>query len=213
MSIRVLATTRRSSPWCEMRGVRCASPSYRSCRSATRNKPRAFVQPDYVTSTSVRPCIIMRDVNEPKSLGRYQIKGVLGKGAMGLVYDGLDPSLDRRVAIKTILTSTLDEATARQYSLRFKREVRAVARINHPNIVQVYDFGTEGDLAYIVMEYIEGKELKDRLESKEGLDLGTIFALMGELLSALDFAHEAGVIHRDIKPANVMKVRASSPKT
>lgn len=83
-----------------------------------------------------------------KSLGRYQIKGVLGKGAMGLVYDALDPKLDRRVAIKTILTRTLDEATARHYSMRFKREVRAVARLNHRNIVQVYDFGNEGDLAY-----------------------------------------------------------------
>src|SRR5438552_2368512 len=143
-------------------------------------------------------------VKELKSLGRYQIKGVLGKGAMGLVYDGLDPTLDRRVAIKTILTNTLDEATARQYSLRFKREVRAVARLNHPNIVQVYDFGTEGDLAYIVMEYIEGKELKDSFDAKEQFDLGTIFRLMTQLLDALDFAHEAGVIHRDIKPANVM---------
>ena len=139
-----------------------------------------------------------------KTLGRYQIRGVLGKGAMGLVYDGLDPTLDRRVAIKTILTSNLDEATARHYSLRFKREVRAVARLNHPNIVQVYDFGTEGDLAYIVMEYIEGRELKDYLDAKERFELGKIFRLMIELLDALDFAHEAGVIHRDVKPANVM---------
>jgi len=143
-------------------------------------------------------------MKELKSLGRYQIKGVLGKGAMGLVYDGLDPRLDRRVAIKTILTSTLDEATAKHYSMRFKREVRAVARLNHANIVQVYDFGTEGDLAYIVMEYIKGKELKDHFDAKERLDLRTTLRLMTELLDALEFAHEAGVIHRDIKPANVM---------
>jgi serine/threonine protein kinase len=147
-----------------------------------------------------------------KSLGRYQIKGVLGKGAMGLVYDGLDPSLDRRVAIKTILTSTLDESTARHYSLRFKREVRAVARLNHPNIVQVYDFGTEGELAYIVMEYIEGKELKEYFDKKHAFDLGTIFRLMLELLDALDFAHEAGVVHRDIKPANIMVDAAGHAK-
>jgi serine/threonine protein kinase len=129
---------------------------------------------------------------------------VLGKGAMGLVYDGHDPKLNRRVAIKTILTRTLDEATARHYEMRFKREVRAVARLNHPNIVQVYDFGTEGELAYIVMEYIEGRELKDRFEAKERFDLGAILRLMTELLDALDFAHEAGIIHRDVKPANVM---------
>src|SRR5437773_7206232 len=123
---------------------------------------------------------------------------------MGLVYDGHDATLDRRVAIKTILTRNLDEATAKHYEMRFRREVRAVARLNHPNIVQVYDFGTEGDLAYIVMEYIQGRELKDMLDAKQGLELGKIFKLMGELLDALDFAHEAGVIHRDIKPANVM---------
>jgi len=141
---------------------------------------------------------------EIKSLGRYQIQGVLGKGAMGLVYDGLDPNLGRRVAIKTILTSKLDAETARLYSLRFQREVRAVARLNHPNIVQVYDFGNEGDLAYIVMEFIKGRELKDYFDANERFDLKTAFRLMIELLDALDFAHEAGIIHRDIKPGNVM---------
>src|SRR5258706_14139173 len=131
---------------------------------------------------------------------------------MGLVYDGHDAQLDRRVAIKTILTRNLDEATAKHYAMRFRREVRAVARLNHPNIVQVYDFGTEGDLAYIVMEYIQGRELKDMLDAKEGLELGKIFKLMGELLDALDFAHEAGGIHRDVKPANVMGDAAGHAK-
>ncbi len=143
-------------------------------------------------------------MSDLKQLGRYKINGVLGKGAMGLVYDGLDPTLNRRVAIKTILTRNLDEATAKHYAMRFQREVRAVARINHPNIVQVYDFGQEGDLAFIVMEYIEGRELKEAFDKKDLFDLGTTFRLMQELLSALDYAHEAGVIHRDVKPANVM---------
>jgi len=140
----------------------------------------------------------------PKTLGRYQIEGVLGKGAMGLVYDGRDPGLNRRVAIKTILVKQLDEEMARMYSKRFEREVRAVARLNHRNIVQVYDFGSEGDMAYIVMEYINGKELKDRFDAGERFDVATAFRLMSELLGALDFAHEAGIIHRDVKPANIM---------
>jgi serine/threonine protein kinase len=143
-------------------------------------------------------------VDELKSLGRYKIQGVLGKGAMGLVYDGLDPNLGRRVAIKTILTRKLDPEAARMISVRFEREVRAVARLNHRNIVQVYDFGTEGDLAYIVMEFIQGKELQDYFEAKHQFDVKTVFRLMIELLDALEFAHEAGIIHRDIKPANVM---------
>ena len=141
---------------------------------------------------------------ELKSLGRYEIRGVLGKGAMGLVYDGLDPRLARRVAIKTIRTTSLDEATAKHYAMRFMREVRAVARLNHPNIVQVYDYGTEGGLAYIVMEYIAGRELKDALDAGERFSLPDLLRMMAELLDALDIAHEAGVIHRDVKPANVM---------
>src|SRR5437868_993452 len=104
-------------------------------------------------------------MEELKSLGRYQVKGVLGKGAMGLVYDAVDPQLDRRVAIKTILTRKLDAEAARMIAVRFEREVRAVARLNHPNIVQVYDFGAEGELSFIVMEHIQGKELKDSFDA------------------------------------------------
>jgi serine/threonine-protein kinase len=143
-------------------------------------------------------------VSEITQLGRYQVRGVLGQGAMGLVYDGLDPGLDRRVAIKTILTKKLDAEAARMVTVRFEREVRAVARLNHPNIIQVYDFGAEGDLAYIVMEFVEGKELKSYFDAGERLDLQTVYRIMLELLDALECAHEAGIVHRDIKPANVM---------
>ncbi len=137
--------------------------------------------------------------DELKSLGRYRINGVLGKGAMGLV-----SKLNRRVAIKTILTGKLSADAARMATVRFEREVRAVARLNHGNVVQVYDFGTEGEIAYIVMEYIQGRELKDYFNAQERLDLKTIFRMMTELLDALHFAHEAGIIHRDVKPANIM---------
>src|SRR3954471_5880134 len=95
-----------------------------------------------------------------KALGRYRIERVLGKGAMGVVYEGFDPRLNRRVAIKTILKGHLDEHTARDYSQRFVREAHAVAKLNHPNIVQIHDFGEEGDVAYLVMEFVKGRELK-----------------------------------------------------
>ena len=163
-------------------------------KAAPKAAPKA--EPKAEAKTAAKPGLT--------SLGRYKISGVLGKGAMGLVYDGLDPTLDRRVAIKTIQTASLDEATAKHYAMRFKREVRAVAKVNHANIVQVYDFGSEGGLNYIVMEYIQGKELKDAFDSKQRFDLQSIFRIMGELLEALHFAHQAGVIHRDVKPANVM---------
>jgi serine/threonine protein kinase len=141
---------------------------------------------------------------ELTTLGRYNIERTLGKGAMGVVYEGLDPKLNRRVAIKTILKSHLDPDTAKDYSMRFSREAQAVARLNHPHIVQVYDFAEEGDIAYLVMEFIRGKELKDFFDANERFDIREAVRIMCELLEALDFAHNAGVIHRDIKPANIM---------
>ncbi|HLX81101.1 MAG TPA: protein kinase [Burkholderiales bacterium] len=139
-----------------------------------------------------------------KRIGRYDIERVLGEGAMGVVYEGKDTRLHRRVAIKTILKSALDSDSAREYSTRFKREAQAVARLNHPNIVQVFDFAEEGDVAYIVMEFVKGRELKTFFDAKERFDLKEAVHIMGELCEALHFAHEAGIIHRDIKPANVM---------
>src|SRR6266851_10447482 len=141
---------------------------------------------------------------QPRILGHYRIERTLGKGAMGVVYEGVDLRLHRRVAIKTILKSEHADATAQDYTARFLREAQAVARLNHPNIVQVYDFGEEDDVSYIVMEFISGKDLKSYFEAEDRFDLKEIVRIMGELLDALDFAHGNGVIHRDIKPANVM---------
>jgi serine/threonine-protein kinase len=142
---------------------------------------------------------------ELKQLGRYDLTAVLGKGAMGIVYEGMDPKLHRKVAIKTILKGHMDDDdAAKEYSMRFMREAQAVARLNHPHIVQVYDFGEEGDVAYIVMEFIKGKELKNFFDANERFELKEAVRIMCELLDALDFAHESGIVHRDIKPANVM---------
>src|SRR3954471_15741949 len=141
---------------------------------------------------------------ELKTLGRYTIERTIGSGAMGVVYEGVDPRLGRRVAIKTILKAQLDETTAKEYSMRFVREAQAVARLNHPHVVQVFDFGEEGDIAYLVMEFIKGKELKAFFDANERFDLKEAVRIMGELCDALEVAHNAGIIHRDIKPANVM---------
>src|SRR5229473_496556 len=139
-----------------------------------------------------------------KTLGRYNIERVLGKGAMGVVYEGVDPRLGRRVAIKTILKSHLDEDTGKDFAMRFVREAQSVARLNQPHVVQVFDFGEEGEIAYLVMEFIKGKELKTFFDANERFDLKEAVRIMAELCDALDFAHNAGIIHRDIKPANVM---------
>jgi serine/threonine-protein kinase len=146
----------------------------------------------------------MAEAQDLKRIGRYDIEGVLGEGAMGVVYEGVDTRLHRRVAVKTILKSALGSSSATEYSMRFAREAQAVARLNHPNIVQVFDFAEEGDVAYIVMELVRGRELKTFFDAKERFELKEIVHIVGELCDALHFAHEAGIIHRDIKPANVM---------
>jgi Protein kinase domain len=144
-------------------------------------------------------------VAEPSKLGRYELRRILGRGAMGVVYEGFDPTLSRLVAVKTILKNVaLDPDTERAYSARFIQEAKAVARLNHPNIVQVYDFGVQGEVAYLVMEFIQGRELRSFFEADEKFAPEEVVRIMGELLDALDFAHEAGVVHRDVKPANVM---------
>jgi serine/threonine-protein kinase len=139
-------------------------------------------------------------MEQPGTLGRYQLLRVLGRGAMGVVYEGIDPKLNRQVAVKTILKSQLvDPGLAAEYTARFMREAQAVARLNHPNIVQVFDFGNEAEVTYLVMEFIRGKELKGLLEEKRLLGIDEVVRIVSDLLQALDYAHEHGVIHRDRK--------------
>lgn len=138
-------------------------------------------------------------------LGRYELVHVLGRGAMGLVYEGRDPRLGRKVAIKTILKTHLaDPALAREYSSRFVREAQAAARLAHPNIVTVHDFGEDDEVSYLVMEFIEGRELAQLFDERTPFDLASTVRIVCDLLEALAYAHDHGVVHRDVKPANVM---------
>ena len=147
----------------------------------------------------------MRPGNPELVEGRYRVERELGRGAMGVVYEGFDPVLGRRVAIKTILpNAAMGDDVMRDYAMRFTREAKAAARLSHPNIVQVYDFGAENDISYLVMEFVEGTELAKYFESGELFDLQDVTRLMTQLLEALELAHNAGIVHRDIKPANVM---------
>ena len=139
-----------------------------------------------------------------KKLGRYDLIRVLGKGAMGLVYEGRDPNLDRRVAIKTIRVENLSEQAAADYEHRFRVEARSAARLQHPNIVSVYDAGRDGDIAFLVMEFIQGDDLKHHLDQGIRYSLAQTVAIMDDLLSALDYAHRQSIVHRDIKPANLL---------
>jgi eukaryotic-like serine/threonine-protein kinase len=122
---------------------------------------------------------------------------------MGMVYEGFDPVIERKVAIKTILSEHLADGGASAIA-RFKREAQAGGRLQHPGIVAVYEYGEDPGFAYIVMEYVEGQELRKLMRERGRFELSDSIEVMRQLLSALGYSHERGVVHRDIKPANVM---------
>ncbi len=154
-------------------------------------------------------------------LGKYLIRRELGKGAMGVVYEGFDQQIERTVAIKTILQQRLDSSEAADVLARFKREAQAAGRLNHPGVVAVYDYGEvvvededatlvpgaappSEKVAYIAMEFVKGRELREYFEGNQRFGLADVERIMGEILAALGHAHAHGVIHRDIKPANLI---------
>ena len=139
-----------------------------------------------------------------KKLGRYDLTRVLGKGAMGLVYEGRDPNLNRRVAIKTIKVDNLSDEAAKEYEVRFRTEAHSAARLQHPNIVSVYDSDRDGDIAFLVLEFVEGDDLKHHLDKGSVYTLAQTLGIMQDLLSALAYAHKQKIVHRDIKPANLL---------
>jgi serine/threonine-protein kinase len=142
---------------------------------------------------------------EKPMLGRYQIEKELGKGAMGVVYMGRDPKINRIVAIKTMALSQEFEADELvEVKERFFREAETAGRLNHPNIVQMYDAGEEHDLAYIAMEFLKGKDLVPYAKTGNLMPLPRVMSIVARVADALSYAHENHVVHRDIKPANVM---------
>ena len=139
-----------------------------------------------------------------ETLGKYEIKRQLGRGAMGTVYEGWDPIIERQVAIKTVNLPDASDPETEEALARFRREAQAAGRLTHPNIVGVFDYGETGDVAYIVMEYIDGPPLKNLMDKQERFTIANTLRIMEDLLAGLKFSHDRGVVHRDIKPANVM---------
>jgi uncharacterized protein YndB with AHSA1/START domain/tRNA A-37 threonylcarbamoyl transferase component Bud32 len=133
-------------------------------------------------------------------LPNLEVHELLGHGGMGVVYKGRQPYLDRPVAIKLIRPDVADQAESRQ---RFLREARALARLLHPYIVTVFDFGQAGDLCYLVMEYVEGTSLRQLL-ARKAVTARDVLDFMPQIGEALQHAHESGIIHRDIKPENIL---------
>lgn len=139
--------------------------------------------------------------NPIQQIGRYEIEREIGRGGMAIVYKARDPHLDRVVAIKLIRRGNFTLDQLETLPERFKREARALARLNHPNIVQVYDYGYYEDMPYLVMEYIEGVTLK---EVRKPLKVTAAARLLRPIAEALDYVHSQGLLHRDVKPSNIM---------
>ncbi|HEX4859391.1 MAG TPA: serine/threonine-protein kinase [Usitatibacteraceae bacterium] len=146
-----------------------------------------------------------------ETLGRYKILGIIGQGAMGTVYRAVDPVIDRVVAIKTV-NLTLNRADIEEYELRFQQEIKAAGRLNHPNIVTIYDVGRTDEMAYMAMEFLEGKELKDVLAEGTIPEVRSTVDWISQVAQGLGYAHEHEIIHRDVKPSNIMLTRSGLAK-
>jgi serine/threonine protein kinase/cbb3-type cytochrome oxidase subunit 3 len=157
--------------------------------------------------TDNKATVFLTDLSEKKKprLGRYEILEQIGKGAMGIVYKGRDPKLNRLTAIKTIrFIDEYDEDKAEQIKAQFYREAEVVAKLSHKNIVMMYDVGEDLDLSYLAMEYLEGESLERYTSADNLLPLHQCFDYIIQVCEALHYAHNQGVIHRDIKPGNIM---------
>jgi serine/threonine-protein kinase len=149
---------------------------------------------------------------EFSKLGKYEIRGELGHGAMGVVYEAFDPGIQRIVALKTIKPEQLEGAHANEILARFQREAQAAGRLNHPNIVSIYDFGEDAGVWYIAMELVNGRELKEYFEANERFATADIVRILAQILAALGYAHKQGVVHRDIKPSNIFLLKDGTAK-
>src|SRR5262245_13475504 len=137
-------------------------------------------------------------------LGKYRIVERIGRGGMGMVYKAHDPMLDRTVALKVI---SADGDVTDELRARFFREAQACARLNHPNVITVYDMGDEDGSLYIVMEFLEGEELRQLIGQRRNVPLEDKLSMMIEVCDGLDYAHKRGIVHRDIKPGNIYVMR------
>ena len=147
-----------------------------------------------------------------RMIGRYRIEELLGTGAMGEVYRAHDPEIDRPVAIKVVRPELIAGSGAEQWLQRFRREARAAGRRSHPNIVAIFDIGDDDGRPFLAMEFVDGRNLDAILKESGRLDPERGVAIIAQVLSALGFAHESGIVHRDVKPSNIMVLQNGQVK-
>jgi hypothetical protein len=178
-------------------------------RTKPKSTPNAPPAPAKIAASPPPPAAAAGSANasaaDVQRLGRYQLEREIGRGAMGIVYLGRDTAINRMVAIKAIpLASEFSDAELVEARSRFFREAETAGRLNHPNIVTIYDVGEERGLAYIAMEYLKGRHLSDYAKSDSLMEPRKVLGIIARTADALGFAHKQQVVHRDIKPANLM---------
>jgi eukaryotic-like serine/threonine-protein kinase len=175
--------------------------------------------PEHVSSRTIRSnsetdgTLVLSRPSPKRALGRYRIIKELGRGSMGVVYLGEDPTIHRPVAIKTMrLDQAEDPDLVKEVKTRFFHEAESTGRLSHPNIVTIYDAGEEEDLGYIAMEFLEGVTLKASCRKDHLLPVREAVNLAATVADALDYAHRQGVVHRDVKPSNIMLTNQNAIK-
>jgi serine/threonine-protein kinase len=146
------------------------------------------------------------------TIGKYELRSQLGRGAMGIVYEAFDTVIERKVALKLLRTDVFAAEQLADVGARFKREAHSAGKLSHPNIVTIFDYGEHDGAPYIVMDLMSGQELSRKLEAGARLPLPETVRIITELLAALSYAHEGGVVHRDIKPSNLFLLRDGTLK-
>src|SRR6266446_2473641 len=147
-----------------------------------------------------------------QTIGRYRVEGLVGTGAMGEVYRAYDPVIDRPVAIKVLRPELIASSGSEQWLQRFRREARAAGRRFHPNIVAIWDFGDDNGTPFLAMEFVDGRSLDELIKSSGRLEPRHSVGIITQVLSALGFAHENGIVHRDVKPSNIMVLQNGDVK-
>ncbi|MEM6331638.1 MAG: serine/threonine-protein kinase, partial [Planctomycetota bacterium] len=181
-----------------------------AAQAAASDKPIAELCVSLGRLTAIQADAIDGLVNPASVADGFQVEGLLGHGAIGIVYRALQPSLSRTVALKTIRASRLagKDGSSGKAAARFRQEAVAIAKLAHPNIVTAYDYGARDDRLFLAMEMVDGVDLESLISTAGRLDESTAWRLAQQVAAALAHAHELGVVHRDIKPANLLLTEA-----
>lgn len=199
------------------RFIRMHKPAYRDARDRIQKNlqtSHTMVLGKSKGGETESTLVIAKDGIQKPMLGRYQIEKELGRGAMGTVYLGSDPKIGRTVAIKTMpLSSEFEGDKLEEVKQRFFREAKTAGRLNHYNIVTIYDVGEDQDLAYIAMDYLQGMDMSGLAKKESLLKVSDVFNVVIQVCDALNYAHEQSVVHRDIKPSNIIYDRRTKKPT